>query len=493
MTSDRWTQAQLDELEERIKKEYKTAYIEVKQTASAYFATLQDRIDKEEEAWKAGRYTDDQFKAWKQAQIARGQRWEAVRDDLANRITTANQAAAAYINDTTPGIYALNHNYESYLIDQAEPISWTLYDENTIKRLMYDENHSEFRTVSINPVRDYNWNREQIQTAITSGILQGKSMQQMADAFLGVMGRNQTAAIRNARTAVTSAQNGGRQDCYEKAQAAGIELKKEWIATLDDRTRASHGDLDGERVEVDEPFSNGLMYPGDPDGAPAEVYNCRCTTRAVLPGITDGKTRQTYDEWLNEHGYYGETPQSYGTNKVNWEYIKSKEYKEKFDKISDNKELNNAIYEAAIKSLQYNDGKYMESLYIFNKDGTIFEHTEGVIINETYNPKELTEKVTSQKPYSLVALHNHATNNPPSGSDFTSAGYKKYDFGIVACHDGAVYKYTSKNAKSFMYTLVDLKVEKFKRMPYNKNSREAGEMALKDIAEFYGIEWSELQ
>lgn len=300
MTSDRWTEEQLEELEERIKSEYKTAYREVKQKASAYFATLQDRIDKEEEAWKAGKYTDDQFKAWKQAQIARGQRWEAVRDDLANRITTANQAAAAYINDTTPGIYALNHNYESYLIDQAKPISWTLYDENTIKRLMYDENHSEFRTVSINPVRDYNWNREQIQTAITSGILQGKSMKQMADAFIGVMGRNQTAAMRNARTAVTSAQNGGRQDCYEKAQSAGIKIKKEWIATLDDRTRASHGDLDGERVEVDKPFSNGLMYPGDPDGAPAEVYNCRCTTRAVLPGITDGKTRQTYDEWMEE-------------------------------------------------------------------------------------------------------------------------------------------------------------------------------------------------
>ncbi len=35
----------------------------------------------------------------------------------------------------------------------------------------------------------------------------------------------------------------------------------------DDRTRESHAQLDGVRVDVKEKFPNGLMYPGDTEGA----------------------------------------------------------------------------------------------------------------------------------------------------------------------------------------------------------------------------------
>lgn len=40
--------------------------------------------------------------------------------------------------------------------------------------------------------------------------------------------------------------------------------------------REWHEDMDGEVVAVDEPFSNGLMYPGDPAGDAEEVINCGC-------------------------------------------------------------------------------------------------------------------------------------------------------------------------------------------------------------------------
>ena len=66
-------------------------------------------------------------------------------------------------------------------------------------------------------------------------------------------------------------------DSYEAAAKMGIEMQKEWMATLDSRTRHSHRRLDGETVEYDSEFSNGCRYPGDPKGKPAEVYNCRCT------------------------------------------------------------------------------------------------------------------------------------------------------------------------------------------------------------------------
>ena len=41
-------------------------------------------------------------------------------------------------------------------------------------------------------------------------------------------------------------------------------------------TRPSHRQVDGEIRELDEEFSNGLQFPGDPHGAAEEVCGCRC-------------------------------------------------------------------------------------------------------------------------------------------------------------------------------------------------------------------------
>ena len=101
---------------------------------------------------------------------------------------------------------------------------------------------------------------------------------------------NENSAVRNARTAVTSAQNAGRQASYEHAAAMGISVRKRWVATLDKRTRDSHRHMDGKEVPYDQPFHTDLgstmMYPGDRNGLPGDVYNCRCTVVSVeKPGI----------------------------------------------------------------------------------------------------------------------------------------------------------------------------------------------------------------
>jgi HK97 family phage portal protein len=51
---------------------------------------------------------------------------------------------------------------------------------------------------------------------------------------------------------------------------------KIWVAVMDEVTRPSHQMLDGEEKPIDMPFSNGLMYPGDPKGVASEIINCRC-------------------------------------------------------------------------------------------------------------------------------------------------------------------------------------------------------------------------
>jgi SPP1 gp7 family putative phage head morphogenesis protein len=56
-------------------------------------------------------------------------------------------------------------------------------------------------------------------------------------------------------------------------------LYKEWVSTSDDRTRPDHDHANGQKVKMDEPFKVGdsfLDHPGDPNGPPEQVINCRC-------------------------------------------------------------------------------------------------------------------------------------------------------------------------------------------------------------------------
>ncbi len=277
-----------------------------------YFRKFDERYQKEYVAYRNGAYTDAEFKAWAKAQIARGEHWERLRKNAALRITKANETAASYINDTTPSIWMLNYNYTAYQADKAMGISFDIYDENTVRRLIVDD-PSLLPSISqraIDRAKDTAWNRNQFTKDVTSGILQGKSPAQLAKTIKHTMGLNQVSAIHNARTAITSAQNGGRMDGYDKLAAMGVQMQKEWMATLDGRTRDSHRDLDGERVPYDEPFSNGLMFPADPQGAGREVWNCRCTMRAIFPENSEPR-KMTYYGRNAEEAYEGKEFVSY--------------------------------------------------------------------------------------------------------------------------------------------------------------------------------------
>ena len=301
--ADDKTEEGLKRLEKRIKALYEKAFLESKAEAEKYFEEYERRYMAEWKKWKAGQYTDAQFTAWVQTQLSRGERWEEIRDNMAQKYVDANKTAAEYINGQLASTYTVNANWAAYEISRDyEDISFDLIDENVVKNLITDaDNYTEFKTVSTNPIRDYEWNSKQIQTALTAGILQGKSIDKLADSFMVVQKRNRNAAIRNARTAVTSAENAGRMDTMRQAEAQGIQVRKRWLATSDARTRDSHAHLNGQIRDIDDPFDNGLMYPGDADGAPAEVYNCRCTLTYIYPRYDKHvKSNESYMDWLKE-------------------------------------------------------------------------------------------------------------------------------------------------------------------------------------------------
>lgn len=327
MTSDlghKLTDDELKKLERRIARLYCEAADELQETIDSYFEQFKKR-DEEMRALigtvqNGKEWTEQDYKQWRLNQIGRGERYQALRDKIANRYTDANAVAIAYTNDATLGIYSLNRNYTAYTIERATgSVGFDLWDEQTVKRLMvqqpdlmpyYPKERALKRGI------DLAWGKKQITASVTSSILQGKSIKGMADDLQNrITTMNRNSAIRTARTAVTGAQNAGRMDSYAAAERMGIKLKKEWMATLDSRTRHSHAMLDGEKVDQDKKFSNGCRFPGDPQGPAWEVYNCRCTMVAALDDVdtSDAKRRardpetgksvvvsdMTYQEWAN--------------------------------------------------------------------------------------------------------------------------------------------------------------------------------------------------
>lgn len=272
----------LQALEARIARVYREAKDGLDETVKAYFESFRARDEEMKKRLDAGEITAEYYLQWRLNQIGRGMRFEALRDLMAERYTQANELAISYVNDTTPGVYTLNRNYSAYTIERtAGNVGFTLFDESTVRRLIVEEPdvmpyYPPERAV--NRGIDLAYGKSQITKNVTSGILQGKSVGKMAaDLQTRITEMDRTSAVRAARTAVTAAQNAGRMDIYHAAEKMGIHLQKEWLATLDSRTRHSHRRLDGERRDPDDEFSNGCRYPGDPRGKPAEVYNCRCT------------------------------------------------------------------------------------------------------------------------------------------------------------------------------------------------------------------------
>lgn len=284
------TEKELKALEKRIYDSYKEAYDGLTEIIKEYFAKFADRDASEKARLDAGDITEEQYKQWRLAQIGRGKRFEALRDKVAERMTNTNAAAVAYVNDATPGIYSLNRNFAAYTIEQVSgDVGFDLWDEQTVKRLIVEQPELMPYYPPKRALKrgiDLAWGKKQITASVTSSILQGKSIKHMADDLQSrIVTMNRDSAIRTARTAVTGAQNAGRMDSYFAAEKMGIKCRKEWMATLDGRTRHSHAMLDGEVVDNDKKFSNGCRFPGDPQGRPEEIYNCRCTLVSVIEGI----------------------------------------------------------------------------------------------------------------------------------------------------------------------------------------------------------------
>ena len=286
--SSKFGDARMRKLSKRLHRIYAQASEELTEKVNSFFADFKRLDEKNLALVEAGQMGKREYYRWRKNKLLMGSKYADLRDTIADRMTNADRIAMKYVNGELPAVYAHNYNQVGTGIERkVKGYSFDIVNEHTIRKLSTsDKTLLPYKFVDGH--RATRWNTKRVNSQILQGILQGESADQMARRLLNVTTMNKESALRNARTAVTSAQNKGRVDAMRQAVDDGVIMEKEWIATKDERTREAHAELDRVSIPIDEPFVNSIgeiMYPGDPDADPSNTYNCRCTIAEVVKGF----------------------------------------------------------------------------------------------------------------------------------------------------------------------------------------------------------------
>ena len=284
----------LKQLEKELNKHYKDTESVLRTKIDDFTKNFDKNNKLQLKLLNDGKISEKEYKTWYKEQVTTAKWSRKMIDELSNDIANANVKASELINRYTSEIYLKGCIEAS--VEFEDMLGFDLINRKQINRLLND-NKSLLPKVNPSVSKDKLWNQRRMKSAVLQSALKGESIPKLAKRLEIVVGMNKTSAMRNARTMMTASHNQGKLDMGYEAAEMGIKLQKKWLATFDDRTRDSHIEMHGEIVDFDEEFSNGLMFPADPDGDdPAEIYNCRCTYRYVHDEKRSGISREEFQK-----------------------------------------------------------------------------------------------------------------------------------------------------------------------------------------------------
>lgn len=541
------TDEEIRRLAKRLHAAYGKAYREMARKAKDALAR-QSKADADMvRRVAAGDMTADELSAWRKSRAADATWYAQMVAELAREMERCDERAAEIVNGAAPQVFADNANFGAFQVERAAKVdtSFTLVDADTVNTLARD--HPDLLPrVSPKPSKTEVWARRKITSAITQSVLQGESVPAASKRLRSVVDMDERAATRAARTALTGAENAGRVSSYDRARGMGIDVRARWMATLDSRTRDSHRQLDGEVVGDDGKFSNGLRYPGDPEGPGAEVWNCRCTLVASIPGhdVFEGRDAHgletSYEDWkagrdpkrpkpsgrtlkefmetpavgkaagrpgmskarvrkaiadeLRRQGKTGrdfpsmsraeqqavlrdvmEREQHFKTAAarrdaermavVDMGKVGGKSYRKNVEKVF-GKDMAPLAHEDMKRMLGHRSGTLYEDIYAYDLDAGIRIGSE-VSQRSTFSAsigKKLSNSIEGARDagHRVVIMHNHPGSSMPSLEDIRSVRNSGASFGVIACHDGSIIKFSIANQPIGGYTLDKATMDRFR-------------------------------
>ena len=116
--------------------------------------------------------------------------------------------------------------------------------------------------------------RDALRESLREGYDAGETVSELSTRINSTFDMSVTRAHVISRTEISGAVNQGR---FSEMTEQGVN-KHSWLSSRDPQVRDSHAAIDGDVVNIGEPFGNGLLFPGDEAGPPEETIQCRCLT-----------------------------------------------------------------------------------------------------------------------------------------------------------------------------------------------------------------------
>ncbi len=228
-------------------------------------------------------------------------RLDSLKENLSSLIVNANDEAVDVMQGMWTNVYYENYNYGAYLLETGiDDIGlMNLIDKRAVSSIVTGE-LTPFSLMALDNVTDKAQVLRDLTSQLVTGISTGESNQNISKRIRTIVEKNYSQAMNIARTETTRIENNGRQDIFTYGEEKyNIEQEKEWVSTLDSRTRDTHQSADGQRVGLNEEFKVGTatgLYPGAMSEA-KETCRCRCTMISHIKGVKDNINRMTYSEW----------------------------------------------------------------------------------------------------------------------------------------------------------------------------------------------------
>ena len=286
------TDLKLEQMEKHLSAIYSASQRKIQSKMLEFAKSIEPETSELLKAIKKAKTEEEKSKAKKaylqyfKKEVVKSKAFKNLSAEIALDLFDTNTEATDYINSQTPEIYALNYNWinEQLAKDIPDFVSQSITTEEADK-------YGDLTKQTVSKSKDTRWNENNLKKSIVVGASLSMERDRIMERGAKItIQKNLNSAIMHCNGMGTDAETRARLDGMFRAEDMGVDIGKVWMATLDNRTRDSHAQLDGNSVGLYDRFDNGLDRPRDPDGEPAEICNCRCTLQYDV-GQKKGKTR----------------------------------------------------------------------------------------------------------------------------------------------------------------------------------------------------------